>query len=231
MSAPASAPLKVLVASRNAKKLAELNRVLDAAGVEGVELLSLRDVDDYPETPETGATFEDNALIKARDGVRHAGLPTVADDSGLCVDALNGMPGVLSARWSGGHDTGDGSVDEANNRLLLGQTADVPDERRGAGFVSACALVVPEELADRLGGVDGKDGTDGETEVTVRGVWRGELLREPRGDNGFGYDPLFSPDEEPTKSSAELSAERKDELSHRGRALAQLVPYLTALRG
>ncbi|MEY8567302.1 non-canonical purine NTP pyrophosphatase [Corynebacteriaceae bacterium 7-707] len=214
--------VRVLVASRNAKKLAELHRVLDAAGVDGIELLSLRDVEDYPETPETGATFEENALIKARDGVRYAGLPTVADDSGLCVDALNGMPGVLSARWSGTHDTGDGSVDEANNRLLLGQTADVPDERRGAGFVSACALVVPGGMADRLGG---------QTEVTVRGVWRGVLLREPRGGNGFGYDPLFSPDEEPQKSSAELTPERKDELSHRGRALAELVPYLTALRG
>lgn len=214
--------MKVLVASRNAKKLVELHRVLEAAGVDGIELLSLRDVEDYPETPETGATFEENALIKARDGVRYAGLPTVADDSGLCVDALNGMPGVLSARWSGGHDTGDGSTDEANNRLLFGQTADVPDERRGAGFVSACALVVPADMAGRL---------DGEEEVTVRGVWRGMLLREPRGDNGFGYDPLFSPDEEPQKSSAELTPERKDELSHRGRALAELVPYLTALRG
>lgn len=214
--------MKVLVASRNAKKLVELHRVLEAAGVDGIELLSLRDVEDYPETPETGATFEENALIKARDGVRYAGLPTVADDSGLCIDALNGMPGVLSARWSGGHDTGDGSTDEANNRLLLGQTADVPDERRGAGFVSACALVVPADMAGRL---------DGEEEVTVRGVWRGMLLREPRGDNGFGYDPLFSPDEEPQKSSAELTPERKDELSHRGRALAELVPYLTALRG
>ncbi|WP_312980837.1 non-canonical purine NTP pyrophosphatase [Corynebacterium sp.] len=214
--------MKVLVASRNAKKLAELHRVLEAAGVDGIELLSLRDVEDYPETPETGATFEENALIKARDGVRNTGLPTVADDSGLCVDALNGMPGVLSARWAGSHDTGDGSTDEANNRLLLGQTADVPDERRGAGFVSACALVVPADMAGRL---------DGEEEVTVRGVWRGMLLREPRGDNGFGYDPLFSPDEEPQKSSAELTPERKDELSHRGRALAELVPYLTALRG
>lgn len=215
-------PLKVLVASRNAKKLAELHRVLEAAGVDGVELLSLRDVAEYPETPETGATFEDNALIKARDGVRYAGLPTVADDSGLCVDALNGMPGVLSARWSGDHDTGDGDVDAANNRLLLAQTADVPDERRGAGFVSACALAVPEDMAERLGG---------EQELTVRGVWRGSLLREPRGDNGFGYDPLFSPDEEPQLSSAQLDPRRKDELSHRGRALAELVPFLTALRG
>lgn len=210
-------PLQVLVASRNAKKLAELHRVLQAAGVDGVELLSLRDVDEYPETPETGATFEDNALIKARDGVRYAGLPTVADDSGICVDALNGMPGVLSARWSGGH--GD---DEANNRLLLAQTSDIPDERRSAAFVSACALAVPDELAGRL---------DGRTETTVRGTWRGTLLRTPQGENGFGYDPLFAPEEEPGHSSAELSPQRKDELSHRGRALAQLAPLLKALRG
>ena len=218
--------LKVLVASRNAKKLAELNRVLDTAGVEGIELLSLRDVEEYPETPETGATFEDNALIKARDGVRYAGLPTVADDSGICVDALNGMPGVLSARWSGGH--GD---DEANNRLLLAQTSDIPDERRGAAFVSACALAVPAELAGRLGAAFGDDPKASRTETTVRGTWSGELLRAAQGENGFGYDPLFTPDEEPGKSSAELTPQRKDELSHRGRALAQLVPLLEALRG
>lgn len=218
------AAVKVLVASRNLKKLGELERVLAAAGVDGIDLLTLRDVAEYPETPETGATFEDNALIKARDGVRYAGLPTVADDSGLCVDALNGMPGVLSARWSGGksspvlaaHD----DVDAANNALLLAQTADVPVERRGAAFVSACALVLPADLAEQTG-LD--------AENTVRGTWRGNLLTAPQGDNGFGYDPLFAPDEEPGKSSAQLAPERKDELSHRGRALAQLVPMLLTL--
>jgi XTP/dITP diphosphohydrolase len=215
---------RILVASRNRKKLGELERVLAAAGVDGIELLTLRDVPEYPETPETGATFEENALIKARDGVRYAGLPTVADDSGLCVDALNGMPGVLSARWSGGknspvlsdHD----DVDAANNALLLAQTADVPAERRGAAFVSACALVLPGDLAHEVG-LD--------AENTVRGTWSGTLLTAPQGDNGFGYDPLFAPDEEPAKSSAELAPERKDELSHRGRALAQLVPMLRTL--
>ncbi|MGO1949120.1 MAG: non-canonical purine NTP pyrophosphatase [Mycobacteriaceae bacterium] len=215
MTEPVTEKLRVLVASRNQKKLAELHRVLRAAGVTGIDLLSLRDVGDYPETPETGATFEENALIKAHDGVHYAGLPTVADDSGICVDALNGMPGVLSARWSGGH--GD---DGANNRLLLAQTSDVPDDRRGAGFVSACALAVPSDLAERRG-LD--------TETTVRGTWRGTLLREPQGENGFGYDPLFEPDEEPGTSSAQLSPQRKDELSHRGRALAQLVPLLASL--
>ena len=128
---------ELLVASRNPKKLAELRRVLDSAGV-ALTLLSLDDVAPFDETPEIGATFEENALAKARDAFRATGLPSVADDSGLEVDALNGMPGVLSARWSGRH--GD---DAANTALLLAQMADVPDERRGAAFVSACALVYP----------------------------------------------------------------------------------------
>uniref|UniRef100_UPI000592D31D non-canonical purine NTP pyrophosphatase n=1 Tax=Nocardia paucivorans TaxID=114259 RepID=UPI000592D31D len=129
---------RVLVASRNTKKLNELRRILAEAGVDGLEIVGLDDVPEYPEAPETGATFEENALAKARDGAAATGLACVADDSGLEVDALNGMPGVLSARWAGRH--GD---DAANNALLLAQLADVPDERRGARFVSACALVVP----------------------------------------------------------------------------------------
>jgi XTP/dITP diphosphohydrolase len=127
---------RILVASRNAKKLAELRRVLDAADLSGLTLVSLNDVPPFDEAPETGATFEDNALAKARDGFAATGLPTVADDSGLTVAALNGMPGVLSARWSGTH--GD---DAGNTALLLAQLRDVPDERRSAAFVSACALV------------------------------------------------------------------------------------------
>lgn len=178
--------------------------MLDAARVR-LELLSLDDVPAYPEAPETAADFEGNALVKARDGFAATGIACVADDSGLAVDALNGMPGVLSARWSGGH--GD---DVANYRLLLAQLADVPDERRGAGFVSACALV-----SDR-----------GET--VVRGQWRGAISREPHGDGGFGYDPVFLPDGE-ARSAAELSPEEKDACSHRGRALALLVPALRAL--
>ncbi|MCR8899554.1 RdgB/HAM1 family non-canonical purine NTP pyrophosphatase [Gordonia amicalis] len=200
---------KVLLASRNRKKLAELQRVVDAAGITGLQILGLDDVPEYPEEPEDGATFEENALIKARSGVRATGLPCLADDSGISVDALNGMPGVLSARWSGRH--GD---DHANNALLLAQLSDTPDERRGAAFVSACALVLP-------------DGT----ETVVRGEWRGRVLRAERGPNGFGYDPLFAPDDEPAagRSSAELTPEEKDSLSHRGKALAQLVPALRAL--
>ncbi|BCN63396.1 RdgB/HAM1 family non-canonical purine NTP pyrophosphatase [Prescottella equi] len=197
---------KILVASRNAKKLGELRRVLAAAGIEGLEVIGLDEVPEFPETPETGATFEANAIVKAVDGAAATGLPCVADDSGLEVDALNGMPGVLSARWSGRH--GD---DDANTALLLGQLADVPDERRGAAFVSACALAIP-----------------GQDTVVVRGEWRGRIVREPRGDNGFGYDPVFEPEGD-RRTSAELSPQEKDAASHRGRALAQLVPALAAL--
>jgi XTP/dITP diphosphohydrolase len=195
----------LLVASRNPKKLAELRRVLDAAGVSGLRLLSLDDVAPFDEAPETAATFEDNAVAKARDAFHATGVPAVADDSGLAVDALNGMPGVLSARWSGSH--GD---DLANLRLLLAQLGDVPDDRRGGAFVSACALV------------------SAAGEIVVRGEWLGAIAREPRGDGGFGYDPIFVPVGS-SRSAAELSAAEKDAASHRGRALALLVPKLREL--
>ena len=197
--------IELLVASRNLKKLAELRRVLDAAAVTGLTLVSLDDVPPFDEAPETGATFEDNALAKARDGFAATGLPTVADDSGLEVAALNCMPGVLSARWSGVH--GD---DTANTALLLAQLRDVPDERRGAAFVSACALVSESD------------------EMVVRGEWPGVIAREPRGDAGFGYDPVFIPDGA-DRTAAQLTAEEKDAMSHRGRALALLLPALRAL--
>jgi len=196
---------RLLVASRNQKKLAELRRVLDAAGVDGLELVSLIDVPEYPVAPETGATFEENALAKARDGFHATGLPCVADDSGLAVDALNGMPGVLSARWSGAH-----GADEDNYLLLLAQLSDVPPERRGAAFVSACALVWES----------------GET--VVRGEWPGSIADVPCGRGGFGYDPVFMP-RGSDRSAAELSPAEKDAASHRGRALALLVPALRAL--
>ncbi|MEJ4100759.1 RdgB/HAM1 family non-canonical purine NTP pyrophosphatase [Corynebacterium mastitidis] len=199
--------MKLLVASNNAKKLRELRRILDAAGVAGVELVSLSEVDAYPEPVEDGRTFADNALIKARAGVAHTGLPTVADDSGLAVEELGGMPGVLSARWSGGH--GD---DEANNRLLLAQMGDVPDERRAAAFVSVCALALP-----------------GGEEIVSEGRWEGRLLREPVGENGFGYDPLFAPLDGDGRSSAQLSPEEKDASSHRARALAGLARKLALI--
>ena len=196
----------LLVASRNRKKLAELRRVLDAAGICGLELLSLDDVASYDEAPETGATFEENAIAKARDGFAATGLPTLADDSGLEVAALNGMPGVLSARWAGGH--GD---DTANYTLLLAQLRDVPDGRRGAAFVSACALV-----------------TGPDQQTVVRGEWPGAIAREPLGGGGFGYDPVFMPNGE-SRSAAQLSPVEKDAASHRGRALGLLVPALRAL--
>lgn len=198
----------LLVASRNAKKLRELRRVLDAAGLVGIELVGLDEVPAYPEAPETGATFEDNALAKARDGAEATGLPCVADDSGIEIDALNAMPGVLSARWSGTH-----GQDEANTALVLAQLTDTTDERRGAAFVSACALVVP-----------------GGAETVVRGEWRGVVGREPRGENGFGYDPIFVPEGD-GRSAAQLSADEKDAASHRGRALRSLVPALEELTG
>jgi XTP/dITP diphosphohydrolase len=199
---------QLLVASRNRKKLAELRRVLDGAGLSGLTLVSLNDVAPFDEAPETGATFEENALAKARDAFAATGLASVADDSGLSVDALGGMPGVLSARWAGNH--GD---DTANTALLLAQLRDVPDGRRGAAFVSACALVASSG------------------EVVARGEWPGTIIREPRGEGGFGYDPVFLADGSDIggRTAAELSPAEKDAASHRGRALALLLPALRAL--
>jgi XTP/dITP diphosphohydrolase len=193
--------MKVLLASRNADKLVELRRIV--APLVDVDVLGLDDVTPFAEVPESGATFAENALIKAREAHRKTGLITVADDSGLCVDALNGMPGVLSARWSGG-----ARDDVANLLLVLDQLADVPDERLGAEFVCAAALV--------NGG-----------EQVVHGTMRGHLVRAPRGTNGFGYDPIFVPDGCDV-TSAQLSNEAKDAISHRGRALRALAPILAA---
>ncbi len=195
--------MQILLASNNEKKAAELAEILAPIGA---EILKLSNVASYEEPIENGKTFADNALIKARAGAANTGLITIADDSGLVVDELNGCPGVLSARWSGKH--GD---DEANNNLLLGQMEHVPDERRQAAFVCVCAVVFP----------------NGE-EAVVEGRWEGQLLRKPQGDNGFGYDPIFLPAEEfPNgRSSAQLSAAEKNSLSHRRKALDQLVPLL-----
>ena len=183
-----------------------MRRVLDAAGLSGISLISLDEVEQFDEVPETGRTFEENALTKARDAFAATGLASVADDSGLEVDALNGMPGVLSARWAGVHGR-----DAENNALLLAQLRDVPDQRRGAAFVSASALVSPAG------------------EVVVRGRWPGRIARQPRGDGGFGYDPVFIPDGYDC-SAAQLRPDEKDAVSHRGRALALLLPALRALR-
>lgn len=198
--------VRLLLATRNLKKLAELQRILDAELHPGtVSLVSLADVPPYDEVPETGLTFVDNALLKAREGARHTGLPTVADDSGLAVDVLNGMPGVFSARWSGRH--GD---DEANLSLLLAQLSDVDDPHRGARFVCAAALVLP-------------DGS----EFPVTGEMVGRLVREPRGTGGFGYDPIFVADGQ-TQTNAELTPEQKDAISHRGKAFRALAEVIRA---
>lgn len=194
---------KVVLASRNQKKIVEVRRILAEVG-SSIELFGLDDLDvDVVDVPETGATFMENALIKARSVVEQTGFAALADDSGLTVDALNGMPGVLSARWAGSH--GD---DVANLELVLNQIGDVPDDRRGGGFVCAVALVRPDGAV-----------------VEAEGIVRGRLLREPVGENGFGYDPIFVPDGY-TVTTAQMSATEKDSLSHRGRALRALAAQL-----
>jgi len=201
----------VVLATRNVAKLRELARILgaeDSASRDGGEQIRLAGLDEFPgapDVPETGATFEENALLKARAIADYTGLPAVADDSGLCVDALNGMPGVLSARWAGGH--GD---DKANLELVLAQVADVPGARLGARFVCAAALVASG------------------AEWVVTGQVEGRLIRAPRGSGGFGYDPIFLPDGF-DQTTAEMTAEAKDAISHRGRAFRALAPFITRL--
>ena len=205
---------RVFLASRNAKKLAEMERILRAHAPD-IDVVGLDDVPAYDEPVEDQPTFEGNALIKARAGARATGLPSLADDSGLCVDALNGMPGVLSARWAGPPRDDKTGADERNNALLLAQLEDVPDERRGAHFACAVAFVQP----------------DGQ-EIVVHGRMSGRVIRETRGSGGFGYDVLFVADEHADDglTSAELTADEKDRISHRGRALREIAPAVaTAL--
>jgi len=196
----------VFLASRNAKKLAEMQRIL-AAHAPSVVVLGLDDVDHYDEPVEDQPTFEGNALLKARAAVAATGLPSLADDSGLCVDALNGMPGVLSARWSGPPKS-----DDRNNQLLLDQLADVPDERRGAHFTCAIAFCYPV-------------GEAGVAEHVVEGVMDGRIIRECRGTGGFGYDVVFAADGYDV-TTAELSVADKDTISHRGKALREIAPLV-----
>ena len=193
-------PMRVVLASRNAKKLAELRRIL-MPQTPDIEVLGLDDVESFDEPAETEPTFEGNALIKARACLEATGLPSLADDSGLCVDALNGMPGVLSARWSG-------QGDQANNDLLLRQIGDIPDERRTAQFRCAVVLCVP-----------------GGAEIIELGEMTGRILRGPQGVGGFGYDPLFAADGHDV-STAELTPEEKDQISHRGKALRAIAPHV-----
>ncbi|MET0523917.1 MAG: non-canonical purine NTP pyrophosphatase [Nocardioides sp.] len=198
--------VEIHLASRNAKKLEEMERIL-AVHLPEVRVLGLDDVTVYDEPVEDEPTFTGNALIKARAGAAATGLPTLADDSGLCVDALNGMPGVLSARWSGPPKS-----DDRNNELLLAQLADVPDDRRGAHFTCAVACVHP----------DGR-------ELVVEGRMPGRVIREVRGSGGFGYDVVFEADDHPGLTTAELSVADKDAISHRGRALRGIAPQVAVL--
>jgi XTP/dITP diphosphohydrolase len=202
--------LRVVLATRNAHKVEEFARILAAADL-SLELVPVTAFLDVPDVAETGETFEANALLKASTIAAATGLPAVADDSGLCVDALSGMPGILSARWAGGH--GD---DAANLALVLGQLRDVPDDRRGAKFVCAAALALPPD-------VNGAQRSD-----FVIGELIGTLTREPRGTNGFGYDPIFVPAGHKL-TTAEMASGDKDSISHRGNALRALVPILRAL--
>ena len=197
---------RVFLATRNRKKLAEMERIL-REHLPDLEVVGLDDVATYPEPVEDQPTFAGNALLKARAGRAATGLPAIADDSGLCVDALNGMPGVLSARWAGPPKS-----DDRNNELLLAQLADVPDERRGAHFTCAVAFCHP-------------DGT----ELVVEGRMDGRIIRETRGSGGFGYDVLFAAVEHPDLTTAELDPDEKVRISHRGRALREIAPQVAAL--
>ena len=184
--------MKLVLASKNKKKLAELNDILSHLGI---EVCSEAEAGVDVEVEETGTTFEENSLLKAKAVMEASGLPAIADDSGLVVDALDGAPGVYSARY-GGLDT-----DEAKNRLLLEHMKDVPEAERTAKFVSVITCCMP-------------DGTV----ITARGQCAGVILFEERGEGGFGYDPLFYVPEE-GKTFSELSPERKNAISHRGNAL------------
>lgn len=206
MSAPTNP--RVVLATRNTHKVDEVRRMLRESGL-GIDLVDLAEFPDAPEPAETGSTFAANALIKARAAAEATGLPALADDSGLCVDALNGMPGVLSARWSGEH-----GADSANLALVLAQVAHVPTMRRGAQFVCAMAVVDPRSGAEHV----------------VEGIVSGHLTMEPLGSHGFGYDPIFIPDGE-TRTTAEMPPAEKDALSHRGRAIRAMADLLPGVLG
>jgi XTP/dITP diphosphohydrolase len=197
-------PLRLILATRNRHKVEEVHRILATTQYE-VDIIGLDAYPDVSEVAETGTTFTENALLKARSASDAIGEPAIADDSGLAVDALNGMPGVLSARWAGRY--GD---DLTNLELLVGQMTDISEERRGAAFVCAAAVAFP----------------DGRQRV-VEGTVRGRVVRAPRGVHGFGYDPIFVPDGE-HRTMAELDPDEKDAISHRGKAFRQLISEIMA---
>ena len=193
--------MKLVLATKNSGKVVEFRRILAEFGGNDLDVVGL---DSYPEIgdiAETGATFEENALLKARTICKLTNLPALADDSGICVTALNGAPGLYSARYSGAGDA-------ANNQKLLAELRDVPDDQRSAYFICVAAYVRPDGF-----------------EQIAEGRFHGKILHEVRGTGGFGYDPLFQP-EGFDCSSAELSAQEKDAISHRGKAMRAIAPVI-----
>jgi XTP/dITP diphosphohydrolase len=197
---------KLVLATRNQGKITEFRRILDALAPGAIELIGVDQFPDLVDVEETGSTFEENSLLKARYTSHATGLPAIADDSGLCVDALNGDPGIFSARWAGEHGN-----DRANLEKVLDQLKDIPDDKRTAHFMCVASLVLP----------------DGRHQV-AEGRFDGHILHAPVGDNGFGYDPIFQP-VGLSISSAQMSAEEKDVLSHRGKSLRSLAPHVIHL--
>jgi XTP/dITP diphosphohydrolase len=194
---------KLLLATRNQGKIVEFRRILDALAPEKIELVGLDQFPDLHDVDETGSTFQENALLKAREMSEATGLPAIADDSGLCVDALNGDPGIFSARWAGSHGN-----DKANLEKVLDQLREVSDEKRTAYFICVAALYLPNG-----------------TSHCEEGRFYGSILKSPVGENGFGYDPIFQP-EGLAISSAQMSSEEKDAMSHRGKALRAIAPHV-----
>lgn len=192
---------KLVLATRNQGKITEFRRILEELAPGQIELLGVDQFPDLVDVEETGSTFEENSLLKARYTSEATGLPAIADDSGLCIDALNGDPGIFSARWAGSH--GD---DRANIEKVLEQLKDVPDEKRTAYFICVASLSMP----------DGRH-------TVAEGRFLGHILHAPVGHNGFGYDPIFQP-LGLSISSAQMSAEEKDLVSHRGKSLRAIAP-------
>ena len=199
---------KLVLATRNQGKIIEFRRILEALAPGEIELVGVDQFPDLVDVDETGSTFEENSLLKARYTCLATGLPAIADDSGLCVDALNSDPGIYSARWAGEHGN-----DQANLEKVLDQLKDVPDEKRTAHFMCVASLVLP----------DGR-------EQVAEGRFEGHILHAPVGENGFGYDPIFQP-LGLSISSAQMSAEEKDLVSHRGKSLRSIAPHVIQLLG
>ena len=199
---------KLVLATRNQGKIIEFRRILEALAPGEIELVGVDQFPDLVDVDETGSTFEENSLLKARYTCLATGLPAIADDSGLCVDALNGDPGIYSARWAGEHGN-----DQANLEKVLDQLKDVPDEKRTAHFMCVASLVLP----------DGR-------EQVAEGRFEGHILHAPVGENGFGYAPIFQP-LGLSISSAQMSAEEKDLVSHRGKSLRSIAPHVIQLLG